>query len=77
MKKENKISISKEKRGTLVLEIQEYFSKEREEEIGDLGANLLLDFVIDKMAPEFYNLGVLDSYNTMKDMAEDLLSIQK
>lgn len=61
----------------MVSEIKNYFSKEREEEIGDLAAGLILEFILEKLAPEFYNQGVYDSYRYMDDAAEDLLSIRK
>jgi uncharacterized protein (DUF2164 family) len=77
MRNENSINVTKEKRDEMVSEIKNYFLKEREEEIGDLAAGLILDFVGEKLAPEFYNQGVFDSYNYMKDVAEDLLSIRK
>ena len=56
---------------------QLHFFKEREEEIGDLAAGLILDFILEKIAPEFYNQGVYDSHKYMGDAIEDLLSIQK
>ena len=75
----NKISIkvSKERRDGMIAEIKDYFSQDREEEIGDLAAILILDFILEKLAPEFYNQGVFDSYTYMKEAAEDLMSIQK
>jgi len=77
MRKENRFTLTKERKDELVLEIKNYFSKERDEEIGDLAAVLLLDFILEKIAPEWYNQGVLDAYRYMKDSAEDLLSIRK
>jgi uncharacterized protein (DUF2164 family) len=77
MKKENNIQVTKEKRDEMVSSIKNYFSKEREEELGDLGAGLILEFVIEELAQEFYNQGVYDSYIYMKDTIEDVLSIQK
>ncbi|SFG09407.1 Uncharacterized conserved protein, DUF2164 family [Desulfotomaculum arcticum] len=73
----NEIKISKEKRDEMISAIKTYFSKERDEELGDLAALLILDFFIEKLAPEFYNQGVYDSYNYMIDRIEDLLAIQK
>ena len=32
---------------------------------------------MEKMAPEFYNKGVFDSHQYMKDAAEDLSALQK
>jgi uncharacterized protein (DUF2164 family) len=77
MRNNNNIKITKEKRDEMVSAIKNYFSKEREEEIGDLAAGLILEFIIEELAPEFYNQGVNDSYKYMEDMIEDLLAIQK
>jgi len=77
MKKENLIRLTKERRDELVSEIKNYFLKEREEEIGDLAAGLVLDFIVEKIAPEFYNQGIFDSHQYMKDAAEDLFALQK
>jgi len=77
MRNENAIKVTKDQRDEMVSAIKNYFSKEREEEIGDLQAGLILDFILKELAPEFYNQGVLDSYTYMKDTIEDLLSIRK
>jgi uncharacterized protein (DUF2164 family) len=77
MKKNNAIKLTPAKKDEMVLAIRNYFSKEREEEMGNLAAVLLLEFIIQELAPEFYNHGVQDSYRCMQDMIEDLLAIQK
>jgi len=77
MTNENSLEVTKERRNEMVMEIKNYFLKEREEEIGDLAAGLILDFILEKIAPEFYNQGVYDSHTYMGDAVEDLLSIQK
>lgn len=61
----------------MVAAIKNYFATERDEEIGDLGAGLILDFIVETLAPEFYNQGVYDSYKFMETNIEDILSIQK
>lgn len=76
MKKKERIKLSKETKDYMISEIKKYFLNEREEELGDLAAALFLDFIIDELAPEFYNQGVYDSCNFMKDKCEDLLTIQ-
>jgi len=73
----NKIKINEEKRQEMISAIQTYFLNEREDKLGDLAASLILDFFIEKLAPEFYNQGVYDSYIYMSDRIEDLLGIQK
>jgi uncharacterized protein (DUF2164 family) len=77
MKKENAIKITKEQRDEMIAAIKHYFLKNREEEMGDLQAGLVLDFILEELAPEFYNQGVSDSYTYMKETIEDLLSIRK
>lgn len=76
-KKNNHIKISKEKREVIIDAIKKYFFHERNEELGDLAAMLILDFIIENIAPEFYNQGVYDAYNYMGNAVEDLLGIQK
>ena len=61
----------------MISAIQTYFSKERDDDLGDLAASLILDFFMEKLAPEVYNQGVYDSYQYMTDRIEDLLGIQK
>lgn len=77
MKNKNSVMLTKERRVELISEIQNYFSTGREEDIGDLAAGLILNCIIEKLAPEFYNQGVDDSHQYMKDAAEDLLAIRK
>ncbi len=73
----NKIKVSKENRQEMLSEIKAYFLKERDEELGDLAAGFILDFVIEKIAPHFYNQGVWDSHRYLQEKIEDLLGIQK
>lgn len=77
MRKDEKLSLSKEKRDVMVSEIKKYFRNERGEDIGDLAAGLLLNFITEKIAPEFYNKGVYDAYGYMSERLEEMLEIQK
>ena len=72
-----KFELSKDKKDNMISEIKNYFAKERDLDLGDLAATLILDFFIEKMAQEFYNQGVEDSYKYMSGSIEDLLGIQK
>lgn len=73
----SKINLNKEKRDEMIAAIKNYFYNEREEEIGDLAAAMILNFIIEELAPQFYNQGVYDSYKYMTDRVEDMLGIQK
>lgn len=77
MKHETLIELTKERRASMLSDIKNFFETEREETIGDLASGLLLDFIIEKIGPEFYNQGVYDSHKYMTESAEDLLSILK
>ncbi len=66
---------SKEKRKEYVEAIQNYFLEEREEEIGELAANFLLDFFAKVIGPDIYNQGVMDSYKYLNERLEDLLAL--
>lgn len=77
MGKKNLIKISKETREDMISSIKNYFEKEKDEELGDLAAGFILDFIIEELASEFYNQGVNDSYKFMSVRCEDLLTILK
>ncbi len=76
MSDKSKIKLNKEKKEEMISAIKDYFLNERDEELGDLASNLMLNFIIEELAPEFYNQGVYDSYKYMNERTEDLLSIQ-
>jgi uncharacterized protein (DUF2164 family) len=71
------IKLAKDERDEMLASIKTYFSTERDEELGDLGSGFILDFIIEKLAPEFYNQGVHDAYKYMSERIEDVLSIQR
>jgi len=75
MKEKERIRLEKEKRDDLVKDIVLYFKNERGEEIGQLAAGLMLDFFMEKLAPEIYNQGVLDSCAYMDERVEDMQSL--
>ena len=69
--------LSKERRADMIGQIKQFFQTERDEEIGDLAASTVLDFMLDKLGKELYNEGVKDSYSYMNDKIIDVLGIQK
>ncbi|MDP8202625.1 MAG: DUF2164 domain-containing protein [Candidatus Tenebribacter burtonii] len=77
MSKKNKFKINKDKRKLMQEKIKRFFVKERDEEIGDLSAILILDFIIDNLASEFYNLGVRDCITHISQNVEDLFGLEK
>lgn len=77
LKKKNTIEVDKQKKKVMIDSIKEYFYNERNEELGDLAADMILDFFLEKLAPEIYNKGVYDAYEYSLERIEDVLSIQK
>lgn len=72
----NRIKISKNKKKEMVDKIKDYFSNERNENIGDLAAELILDFFIEELGSHIYNQGIDDAYTYIKDKTEDLFALQ-
>lgn len=60
----------------MIAEIKHYFAQERDEDLGDLAAGMVLDFITEKLAPAFYNQGVDNAYRYMKEATEDMLGIR-
>ncbi|MDB5103558.1 MAG: hypothetical protein JWP91_1247 [Fibrobacteres bacterium] len=51
----------KNERTQLVSKLRQYFQDERDEELGELPAKMMLDFIEREIAPFFYNRGVRDA----------------
>ncbi|MDO9577933.1 MAG: DUF2164 domain-containing protein [Candidatus Cloacimonadales bacterium] len=73
----NKFKIDNEKRKLMLYKIKKFFQQEREEEIGDLAAILILDFIIENLAVDFYNLGIRDCITQLHQNVEDLYGLEK
>lgn len=67
-----KVELTKEQKKRAVQEIKEYFACERDEEIGDLAAELILDFIAEKIGPYFYNQAIIDVQKYMNEKVEDI-----
>ncbi len=70
--KKGQTNFSKEKKAELCERVQNYFLCERDEEIGDLQASLILDFFIDEIGPQIYNQALSDSRSWFRDRMENL-----
>ncbi|WP_373893454.1 DUF2164 domain-containing protein [Virgibacillus natechei] len=72
-----KFELTKQEKDEMVGSIQGYFEKERDEQIGDLAAMLVLEFFMEEIAPVLYNKGVEDSHAFMTEKLDDIFEIQK
>jgi len=66
------ITLEKEERDTLISEIQNYFSVERDEEIGTIAADMLLDFFIETLGKVTYNKALSDSKYWFEKRMEEM-----
>ncbi len=64
--------LPKERRQALLKEIITYFKTEREQEIGVIAAEEILDFFTEALGKDIYNKAVLDSKTTIKTCMENL-----
>lgn len=64
--------IPEERKAKIIREIVDYFNAEREEEIGVLAAEEILDFFLETVGKDIYNKAVDDAKITVKKGLENL-----
>lgn len=71
------IEFSPERKKQLINDLMMYFEQERDEEIGLLAAEMMIDFLIDKIGGEVYNQALDDAKvwfsKKMDDIAVDYI----
>ncbi|OPH62064.1 hypothetical protein BC351_02160 [Paenibacillus ferrarius] len=76
-----KLKLEKEQKNELVSRVQDYFYKERSEEIGELSAEFLIDYMIAELGPYIYNQAIQDALKLVGDkmvaLEDDLHAIEK
>jgi uncharacterized protein (DUF2164 family) len=66
------IKIEKDKKKGIVRAVQLYFEEKLDQEIGDLGAELLIDFFVKELGPAVYNQAIQDAQAFFQDKLVDL-----
>lgn len=70
----------KQQREQIIRDLQQYFSDELEHELEQFDAEFLLDFIVKKMGPAFYNKGLEDAKEVVErrvlDIADELYEIE-
>lgn len=55
--------------------LREYAAANLDEEIGDLKAGLLLDFILAELGPSIYNQGIADARAFFEERSNDLAAV--
>lgn len=66
------IKLNAETRARFIASIKRYSAESLDDEIGDLKASLLLDFILAEMGPTLYNQAVSDAQKRLQDAVLDL-----
>ena len=66
------IELTKQETEDVVHSLRKYFSTELDQELGELRAKLLLDYILKEIAPLSYNLGVKHAEEFFRAKLEDL-----
>jgi uncharacterized protein (DUF2164 family) len=69
------ISIPDDAKKRAVASIQRYFAEELEQDIGDLKAALVLDYILSEHGPTIYNQAIADARKFFDERAADLPAI--
>lgn len=55
-----------------IASIRRYFADELDQDIGDLKARLVLEFILKEIAPSVYNSAIADAQTYLRDRVADL-----
>jgi len=73
--------LPKEQKELIIKNIQAYFELERDESIGDLAADGILDFMLKELGPIIYNQAIHDAHTTvvqqMARMEDELYALEQ
>jgi len=67
------IELNKAQREALIDELKGYIETELDRPLGQFEAEFLLDFIVEKLAPHFYNQGVYDAQASVRQQMENLV----
>jgi uncharacterized protein (DUF2164 family) len=67
--------LSDASRKQAVAALQQYFRDNMDDEIGDLKAGLLLDFIVAELGPSVYNQAVADARTFFEERSADLAAV--
>ncbi len=66
------IALSDDARKQAVASIKRYLADELDQDVGELKAGLLLEFILKEIAPSVYNGAIADAQTYLRDRVADL-----
>jgi uncharacterized protein (DUF2164 family) len=66
------IELSKEEQQEAVTSLQRYFQTNMEDEIGNIAAGALLQFILEEIGPSIYNQAIADAQERMQLRVSEL-----
>ena len=69
------ITFPNDNRKQAIASLQQYFAENMDEEIGELKAGLLVDFVAAELGPTIYNQAIADARTFFEERSADLAGV--
>ena len=66
------VALSDDATNKAIGSIRRYFSEQLDQEVGELQARLLLEFVLKEIAPSIYNAAIAEAQIYLRDRVADL-----
>lgn len=66
----DKIAFSRDEKRALVLKVRDYFDTELDQPIGDIGAEMLIDFLQEDIGAFYYNKGLHDAQALLRQQID-------
>ena len=66
------LKLQKESEKYLLNSIKRFMSENFDEQIGDLKAGLILEFIVKEIGPSIYNQAIIDAQNYIQEKTADL-----
>ncbi|HYC52559.1 MAG TPA: DUF2164 domain-containing protein [Gemmatimonadaceae bacterium] len=75
MRDQTPLRLSDDARKRAIASLRQYVDRELDQEIGDLKASLLLDYILADIGPSVYNLAIADAKKFFDERASDLAAL--
>jgi uncharacterized protein (DUF2164 family) len=75
MRATSTITLPDRERDRAIASLKQYFSEHMDEEIGDLKAALLLEYILAELGPTIYNAAIADARSFFEERTADLTGV--